>query len=44
MIKIGMTQMEFWKMFEIDFIEDLRMCKTWSEGIFAESLRSKEKL
>ena len=25
--KIGMTQMEFWKMFEIDSIEDLKMCE-----------------
>ena len=25
--KIGMTQMEFWKMFEIDSMEDLRMCE-----------------
>jgi len=25
--KIGITQMEFWKMFEIDSMEDLRMCE-----------------
>ena len=25
--KIGMTQMEFWKMFEIDSMEDLKMCE-----------------
>lgn len=25
--KIGMTQMEFWKMFEIDSMEDIRMCE-----------------
>lgn len=25
--KIGMTQMEFWKMFEIDSIEDIKMCE-----------------
>jgi len=25
--KIGMTKMEFWKMFEIDSIEDLKMCE-----------------
>ena len=25
--KIGMTKMEFWKMFEIDSMEDLRMCE-----------------
>ena len=25
--KIGMTQMEFWKMFEIDSMEDLKICK-----------------
>ncbi len=25
--KIGITQMEFWKMFEIDSIEDLKMCE-----------------
>ena len=25
--KIGMTQMEFWKMFEIDTMEDLKMCE-----------------
>lgn len=25
--EIGMTQMEFWKMFEIDSMEDLRMCE-----------------
>ena len=25
--KIGVTQMEFWKMFEIDSIEDLKMCE-----------------
>lgn len=26
--KIGMTKMEFWKMFEIDSMEDLKMCET----------------
>ena len=26
--KIGMTQMEFWKMFEIDSMEDLKMCES----------------
>ncbi len=25
--RIGMTQMEFWKMFEIDSMEDLKMCE-----------------
>jgi len=25
--KIGMTEMEFWKMFEIDSMEDLKMCE-----------------
>lgn len=25
--KIGMTEMEFWKMFQIDSMEDLRMCE-----------------
>lgn len=25
--RIGMTEMEFWKMFEIDTMEDLKMCK-----------------
>jgi len=25
--KIGMTQMEFWKMFEIDTMEDIKMCE-----------------
>ena len=25
--KIGMTQMEFWKMFEIDSMEDIKMCE-----------------
>jgi len=25
--KIGMTEMEFWKMFQIDSIEDLKMCE-----------------
>jgi len=25
--KIGLTQMEFWKMFEIDSMEDLKMCE-----------------
>jgi N-acylneuraminate cytidylyltransferase len=25
--KIGMTKMEFWKMFEIDSVEDLKMCE-----------------
>jgi len=25
--KIGMTEMEFWKMFEIDSMDDVRMCK-----------------
>ena len=25
--RIGMTQMEFWKMFEIDSMEDIRMCE-----------------
>ncbi len=26
-LKIGMTEMEFWKMFEIDSMEDLKMCE-----------------
>jgi len=26
--KVGMTEMEFWKMFEIDSIEDIRMCES----------------
>jgi N-acylneuraminate cytidylyltransferase len=25
--KIGMTKMEFWKMFEIDSMDDLKMCE-----------------
>ena len=25
--KIGMVQMEFWKMFEVDSMEDLKMCE-----------------
>jgi N-acylneuraminate cytidylyltransferase len=34
--KIGMTRMEFWKMFEIDTIEDLKMCEVLMRAFLLE--------
>lgn len=35
--KIGLTEMDFWKMFEIDSMEDLKMCEILMNGFLLDS-------
>jgi len=42
--KIGMTRMEFWKMFEIDSIEDLKMCEALMRAFLLKDDNNKGKV